>query len=100
MGHMGYDEMMHGALELAKRAAAAGDVPVGAVVVDADGQIIGRGYNTREADGDPLAHAANLAMRMRPNPYRHHRVWRVGLQARCLRVNLGYPARSPYWSRP
>ena len=55
--------MMHGALELAKRAAAAGDVPVGAVVVDADGQIIGRGYNTREADGDPLAHAEIIAMR-------------------------------------
>jgi len=39
---MGYDEMMHGSLELAKRAAAAGDVPVGAVVVNADGQIIGQ----------------------------------------------------------
>lgn len=63
MGHMEYDEAMHGALELAKRAAAAGDVPVGAVVVNADGQIIGRGYNTREADGDPLAHAEIIAMR-------------------------------------
>ena len=39
----------------------AGDV--GAVVLDAAGQIVGRGYNTREADGDPLAHAEIIAMR-------------------------------------
>ena len=54
---MEYDEAMRCALELAGQAAAAGDVPVGAVVLDAAGQIVGRGYNTREADGDPLAHA-------------------------------------------
>ena len=34
-----------------------------AVVLDAAGQIVGRGYNTREADGDPLAHAEIIAMR-------------------------------------
>ena len=60
---MEYDEAMRRALELAGQAAAAGDVPVGAVVLDAAGQIVGRGYNTREAEGDPLAHAEIIAMR-------------------------------------
>jgi tRNA(adenine34) deaminase len=40
-----------------------GDVPVGAVVVDAAGQVIGRGRNRREADADPTAHAELAAMR-------------------------------------
>jgi tRNA(adenine34) deaminase len=44
------------ALEEARRAEAIGDVPVGAVVV-VDGHVVGRGYNRREADKDPLAHA-------------------------------------------
>ncbi|MBW3091119.1 nucleoside deaminase [Bifidobacterium miconisargentati] len=56
-------EAMLAALDLARKAALAGDVPVGAVVLDADGRIIGRGYNTREAGGDPLAHAEIIAMR-------------------------------------
>lgn len=51
------------ALELAQYAAAAGDVPVGAVVLDASGAVIGTGYNTREVHNDPLAHAEILAMR-------------------------------------
>lgn len=53
---------MNEALALARLAAAAGDVPVGAVVVRA-GEAIGRGHNRREADGDPLAHAELLAVR-------------------------------------
>lgn len=56
-------EAMNEAIALARQAAQAGDVPVGAVVLDADGTIIGRGYNTREAHGDPLAHAEIVAMR-------------------------------------
>ena len=40
-----------------------GDVPVGAVVLDADGQVIGRGHNVREADGDPTGHAEIGALR-------------------------------------
>ena len=40
-----------------------GDVPVGALVVGADGQILGRGRNAREASGDPTAHAELLALR-------------------------------------
>ena len=50
------------ALAEAGRAAGIGEVPVGAVVVR-DGEIIGRGYNRRETDGDPLAHAEILAIR-------------------------------------
>ncbi|MEK6710840.1 MAG: tRNA adenosine(34) deaminase TadA [Nitrospinota bacterium] len=50
------------ALRLAEEAGAAGDVPVGAVVVR-DGEVIGRGSNRREADGDPTAHAEVIALR-------------------------------------
>ncbi len=39
------------------------DVPVGAIVVAADGRIIGRGHNRREVDGDPTAHAEVVAIR-------------------------------------
>jgi len=57
------DEMwMTIALDEARAAAAAGDVPVGAIVV-ADGQIIGRGRNRRELDHDPTAHAEINALR-------------------------------------
>ena len=45
------------ALEQAREAAALGEVPVGAVVVDAKGEVVGRGHNRRELDQDPLAHA-------------------------------------------
>ena len=44
-------------------ALATGDVPVGALVVDARGHVVGRGHNRREADGDPTAHAEILALR-------------------------------------
>jgi tRNA(adenine34) deaminase len=50
------------ALVEARRAAAIGEVPIGAVVVR-EGGAIGRGYNRREIDGDPLAHAEILAIR-------------------------------------
>ena len=54
---------MREALQLAKQAADAGDVPVGAVVLDSRGTIIGRGFNTREVDHDPMSHAEVVAMR-------------------------------------
>ena len=53
---------MEEALVEARRAAAKGEVPVGAVVVR-EGEILGRGLNRREGDGDPLAHAEMLAIR-------------------------------------
>jgi len=51
------------ALEQARLALATDDVPVGAVVVDADGTVIGVGRNEREATGDPTAHAEVIALR-------------------------------------
>jgi tRNA(adenine34) deaminase len=50
------------ALELAARAAAAGEVPVGAVVVQ-DGVVVGRGYNQPISSADPSAHAEIMALR-------------------------------------
>ncbi len=55
--------LMAFALAEARRAVGTGDVPVGAVVVDRDGAIIGTGRNEREATGDPLAHAEVVALR-------------------------------------
>lgn len=49
------------ALEQARRAAALGEVPVGAVVVRGE-ELLGAGHNRRETDGDPLAHAELLAL--------------------------------------
>jgi len=54
---------MRRALRLAERAAASGDVPVGAVVLDAEGTVLGEGWNLREAGGDPTAHAEVVAIR-------------------------------------
>jgi tRNA(adenine34) deaminase len=51
------------AIEQARTARGSADVPVGAVVVDASGEVIGAGVNRREADGDPTAHAEVLALR-------------------------------------
>jgi len=53
---------MRAALDLAAQAAAAGEVPVGAVVVK-NGEIIGRGYNHPIAGHDPTAHAEIIALR-------------------------------------
>ena len=54
---------MRAALDEARAALGTGDVPVGAVVVDGFGEVIGRGRNRREADGDPTAHAEVVALR-------------------------------------
>jgi tRNA(adenine34) deaminase len=53
---------MRQALDAAREAAALGEVPVGAVAV-AEGRVIGTGFNRREMDKDPLAHAELLAVR-------------------------------------
>ena len=51
------------ALELAREAADHGEVPVGAVVVGPDGQVLGRGRNRRQESGDATAHAEVEAIR-------------------------------------
>ena len=58
-----WHEPMRAALEEAAAAVAAGDVPIGAVVVDEDGTVVGRGRNVREAEGDPTGHAEVRALR-------------------------------------
>jgi tRNA(adenine34) deaminase len=67
-------EWMTVALDEARAAAAAGDVPVGAVIV-ADGErLIARGRNRREVDNDPTAHAEVVALRQAAHALGH---WRV-----------------------
>jgi tRNA(adenine34) deaminase len=51
------------ALEQAGLTADSGDVPVGAVVINPDGVVLGAGFNAREALGDPTAHAEVIALR-------------------------------------
>ena len=58
-----FETAMRAALEEAAAATATGDVPVGAVVLGADGAEVARGRNRREADGDPTAHAEIVALR-------------------------------------
>ena len=58
-----YDEAMRWALAEGQMALATGDVPIGAVVLDEGGGVIGRGHNTREATGDPTGHAEVVALR-------------------------------------
>lgn len=57
------EEAMEVALAEARAALATGDVPVGAVVLDADGAPLATGRNERELSGDPTAHAELLAIR-------------------------------------
>ena len=73
---------MRQALAEARQAASLGEVPVGAVVVCAD-EIVGRGHNRREVDGDPLAHAEILAIRQAAEEVGN---WR--LTGCCLYVTL------------
>lgn len=66
------------ALDEARRAAEHGDVPIGAVAVR-HGDVIGRGRNRREIDGDPTAHAELLAIREASHRIGHWRLEEVTL---------------------
>ena len=59
---MAYDTLMDAALDEARRARDAGEVPIGAVV-SIDGEIVGRGFNQPISSGDPTAHAEIVAIR-------------------------------------
>lgn len=54
---------MAAAVEEARAALATGDVPIGAIVLDPAGEVIGRGRNLREAEADPTGHAEVVALR-------------------------------------
>jgi tRNA(adenine34) deaminase len=60
---MDYKTLMQHAIIIAKEAATKGDVPVGALVADDFGRIIGMGANLRKQDNDPTAHAEIVAIR-------------------------------------
>ena len=57
------EELMRLALDVAHTATRTGDVPVGAIVIKSDGVVIGKGFNEREANNDPTAHAEVVAIR-------------------------------------
>jgi tRNA(adenine34) deaminase len=65
---------MRAALDEARRSLDSGDVPIGALVVDASGAVIGRGHNVRERDGDPTGHAEVVALREAAG---HRGEWRL-----------------------
>ena len=65
---------MQDAISLAKEAAIKGDVPVGALVVDDSGSILGMGANLREQDNDPTAHAEIVAIRNAANKIGNYRL--------------------------
>ncbi|MEY4108745.1 MAG: hypothetical protein RJB35_58 [Actinomycetota bacterium] len=54
---------MRDAIAIASAATNTGDVPVGAIVINKDGVVIGKGSNEREANNDPTAHAEIVAIR-------------------------------------
>ena len=57
------EELMRLALDVARIAPQTGDIPVGAIVINSDGVVIGKGFNEREANNDPTAHAEIIAIR-------------------------------------
>jgi tRNA(adenine34) deaminase len=71
-------DWMRATLAEAQKALANNDVPIAALAVR-DGAIIGRGYNRREADGDPTAHAEMLAIRQAAQEIGHWRLEDVTL---------------------
>ena len=51
------------AIEIARSALTSGDVPVGAIVLNSNGEVVGTGHNRCEVDKDPRAHAEIVAIR-------------------------------------
>lgn len=70
---------MRAALEQAALARMAGEVPVGAVVLDAEGRIIGQGFNRTITDHDPTSHAEIVALRQAATALRNYRLPGVSL---------------------
>ena len=57
------EELMRQALDIARSALASNDVPIGALVLNSNGEVISTGANQREIDNDPSSHAEVVAMR-------------------------------------
>ena len=71
---MNSEDLMREALIVAKSALSTGDVPVGAVIVNKDGVVVGKGFNEREANNDPTAHAEIVAIRSAANRLQNSRL--------------------------
>jgi tRNA(adenine34) deaminase len=63
MPNPAFNDAMKLALDLAAKASQQGDVPVGAIVLNPLGEVVGQGFNTREIDNDPMNHAEVVALR-------------------------------------
>ncbi|MGP1614694.1 MAG: nucleoside deaminase, partial [Pollutimonas bauzanensis] len=70
---------MRAALDQAALAYAAGEVPVGAVVLDVDGRVIGAGFNRTITDHDPSSHAEIVALRQAAAAMNNYRLPGVSL---------------------
>ena len=92
VGRSGVDAAVRRALEEAEKTSSSGDVPVGAVVLDPDGVVIGAGHNEREATGDPTAHAEVLALRAAA---RRLGSWRLSGCTLAVTLNRARCARAP-----
>jgi tRNA(adenine34) deaminase len=105
-----FDALMDLALAQARRAEASGEVPVGALLVDASGQIVGSGFNQPIMSNDPTAHAEIVALREASRKLANYRLPGTTLvvtvepclmcagalvNARVARVVYG--AREPKW---
>lgn len=73
-GQVGYDAWMGLAIEQARAALQTEDVPVGAVILDDAGQLVGAAPNRRVAQADPLAHAEIVAIRAAAATVGHYRL--------------------------
>jgi tRNA(adenine34) deaminase len=67
-------QWMNRALELAQSSGNAGEVPVGAVIIDSSGNLIAEGENRKERDQDPTAHAEIIALKAAGNMLQN---WRL-----------------------
>ena len=86
-----WERLMDAALAEARLAQAEGEVPVGAVVVDKAGRIIGRGHNRCLRDNDPSAHAEMVALRMAATTTANYRLGGTFLVVTlepCLRMGI------------
>jgi tRNA(adenine34) deaminase len=68
------DQFMELALEEAGKALSAAEVPVGAIVVSSDGQVLGRGWNRPISEHDPTGHAEITALREAAREVRNYRL--------------------------
>src|SRR3990167_5571529 len=74
MGIIGDREWMQQAYKLAVYAADLGEVPVGAIIVSAEGQVLGSGYNISIQQHDPCAHAELCAIRQACHNVKNYRL--------------------------